>query len=76
MNIEISKKERNCAGIFRYVEQAKGDSSKVHLDIMSRTDFWKIFPSHGKFVMATKFEENRKKAVIMTRWMLIAKGFI
>jgi hypothetical protein len=43
---------------------------------MSRTKFWDIFPTHGKFVMASSFDEKRKKAVVLTRWMLAAKGFI
>jgi len=43
---------------------------------MAKTDFWAIFPTHGKFVMATKFYETRKKAVIMTRMAANAKGLI
>ena len=43
---------------------------------MKKTKFWDIFPTHGKFEMASQFNAKRMKAVVLTRWMMVTKGLI
>ncbi len=41
-----------------------------HYPIMSRFDFWEIFPVEGKYAMAVQYESKRRLAVLLSRWRL------
>ena len=63
-NVELARTSRENSSLHKLMTKCKS-RSELHLQLLSKVDFWSIFPVEGKFVMAKEFHEKRLQALCL-----------